>query len=227
MLVQVWDRDLWIRTETDATAYADKFRPAEQLYAACIEPRSEVDCVVTRNNQEITRKFKAATAAAKTAETEKKRYQDILDHQALLFASPEPSETDGDDSNSGKMNSPGWDSDDERTDSSTAHTDTQDSSSVQSLCAEEQWTSEDKLDSSVVEKEVSDIGKDGEYLESDFFAQFSGPGDNRTAPMHGRPAPQNTYSMHDTHAFDDDTDLWSAPNSITSDDGDRSGSNRR
>ena len=34
--LQVWDRDMWIRTDTSEGVYEDRFRPGEQLYGTCV-----------------------------------------------------------------------------------------------------------------------------------------------------------------------------------------------
>lgn len=38
--VQVWDRDMWIRTDTSVAVYEDRFRPGEQLYGTCVRATS-------------------------------------------------------------------------------------------------------------------------------------------------------------------------------------------
>lgn len=91
VVVQMWDRDLWIRTETDTSAYNDKFRPAEQLYAACIEPRSNVDFVMRRNKQEIKAKSRETVAAQQARHVQQRRYNELVERQEKLLKG-EPSE---------------------------------------------------------------------------------------------------------------------------------------
>jgi hypothetical protein len=91
-MMQVWDRDLWIRTETAPSAYEDKFRPAEQLYGACIEPRSNVDFVLRRNRQAASAKQKEDAAAKHAAKNERKKIESIIQWQGTYLGRPEPPE---------------------------------------------------------------------------------------------------------------------------------------
>lgn len=63
--VQVWDRDMWIRTDTGMEVYDDRFRPGEQLYGSCVRaPPSRVS--EKRDMQERTAQ-RGTDAAAQNA----------------------------------------------------------------------------------------------------------------------------------------------------------------
>ena len=91
-VLQLWDRDLWIRTETNPRAYSDKFRPAEQLFAACVKPRSSVEFLQHRDKNDAGVKAKEAAEAAKARQAEKYRYQKLIQQQEKLLNILEPSE---------------------------------------------------------------------------------------------------------------------------------------
>lgn len=178
MAVQVWDRDLWIRTETEPSAYNDKFRPAEQLYAACTEPRSDVDFVVRRNKQEASARQREAELAQKATENEHKKHAQLLERQEKLFSDPEPSEEN--ENSFQKMEGP----------------------EGSKLDAEDQ-SSTDKGNNNTSGVLESDTYEEGE----DLWASFSEPGGaERNAWMveEGERS-QMPHAMHDRHATRDDT----------------------
>ena len=91
LVVKVWDRDLWIRTETNPSAYKDKFRPGEQLFAACVTPRSSnVDFLQFREKVDARDKTREAAAATHARSAELEGYQKLVERQEKLLNLPEP-----------------------------------------------------------------------------------------------------------------------------------------
>eukprot|EP00892_Ulva_mutabilis_P010639 jgi/Ulvmu1/7948/UM004_0181.1 len=71
---KVWDRDMWIRTDTSADVYEDRFRPGEQLYGACVRPTSP-RLQEQRDQQEHAVRRSSDAAAQHARRAQQKRLQ--------------------------------------------------------------------------------------------------------------------------------------------------------
>lgn len=93
--MQVWDRDMWIRTDTSVAVYDDRFRAGEQLYGTCVRaPPSRLQERRDLQERSIQRSTEAAAQHVRhTAHRRLRRFwaeqDELLSPEAAVGAADE------------------------------------------------------------------------------------------------------------------------------------------